>query len=497
MKRAVLLFAVLSIIMGLITIVIVGNMPAKINHYRPFYVGVTYSGDNVTDAKLLIDRVKNYTNLFVLQSGSLMYNVDASEQILDYAVKSGLNIIVSYSTNSLGNNLNAILSVASSRWGSHFLGLYFNDEPGGHMLDSQTFTFSDNNNTIVKDANGQIILSKLTGSGLNQTLNQYAFDPSGIITVTSTPSFLNTPWFRGDKTNQVSNSGRLIPTQTIYYPNGTIDYTYDDTTLTYEPNGQVFNENNQLVTDRGNISQFQPYQQIWDLNPLLNYTDAANLYEKNLKTSLSSIGNQTNVKLFTSDYALYWWDYKSGYDTVFAELGWNNTATQEIGLVRGAASSQGKSWGTMITWTCTQPPYLTSGDEMYEEMRLSYECGASYVIVFNYADDMIGSCGILKDEHFQALERFWDDVVQKSSVVHGETKAEAAILLPRDYGWGMRNPQDTIWGIWNANDTSQQIWAQLQSRLTQYGLKLDIVYDDPAYPIVGKYSQVYYWNQTT
>ena len=35
----------------------------------PFYVGVTYCGNNVTEAKLLIDRVRNYTNLFVIQSG--------------------------------------------------------------------------------------------------------------------------------------------------------------------------------------------------------------------------------------------------------------------------------------------------------------------------------------------------------------------------------------------------------------------------------------------
>ncbi|MCW3994957.1 MAG: hypothetical protein NWE98_02255 [Candidatus Bathyarchaeota archaeon] len=495
MKRAVLLFAVLSVIMMSAVIVIVNNVPTKINRNLPFYVGVSYSGDNITDAKLLIDRVKNYTNLFVLQSGPLMYNVVFSEQILDYAVASGLNIVVSYSTNSLGNNLNAILDVAPSRWGSHFLGLYFNDEPGGHMLDSQTLTFSDNEKTIVKDANGQIILSKLTGSGLNQTLNQYIFDPSGIITITSAPSFLNTPWSGGNKTNQVSNSTRINPTQTIYYPNGTIRYT-DDTTLTYEPNGQVFNENNQLVTDRGNVSQFQPYQQIWDLNPLLNYTDAANIYVNNLKTTLSSIGNQTNVKLFTSDYALYWWDYKSGYDTIFAELGWNNTAAQEIDLVRGAANLQGKAWGTIITWTYTRPPYLTSGDEMYNQMRLSYECGAKYVVIFNYAKNMTDSYGTLQEEHFQALQRFWKEVVQNDSVVHGGIKAETVLVLPKDYGWGMRTPNDTIWGLWKADGTSQQVWNRVQNKIAEYGSKLDIVYDDGAYPVIGKYDHVFYWNQT-
>jgi len=33
-------------------------------------------------------------------------------------------------------------------------------------------------------------------------------------------------------------------------------------------------------------------------------------------------------------------------------------------------------------------------------------------------------------------------------------------------------------------------------KLEHYGSKLDIVYDDPAYPVTGKYSKIYYWNQS-
>ncbi len=37
---------------------------------------------------------------------------------------------------------------------------------------------------------------------------------------------------------------------------------------------------------------------------------------------------------------------------------------------------------------------------------------------------MSGAYGTLQDEHFQALERFWNDVEQ-STIVHGSIKAEA------------------------------------------------------------------------
>ena len=110
---------------------------------------------------------------------------------------------------------------------------------------------------------------------------------------------------------------------------------------------------------------------------------------------------------------------------------------------------------------------------------------------------MIGPYGTMQEQHFQALQRFWNEVVQNPNIKHGGITAEAALVLPKDYGWGMRHENDTIWGLWSTNSTSQQIWTQLQSKLAQYGLKLDIVYDDSAYAVVGKYSQIFYWNQTS
>ena len=102
---------------------------------HPFYVGVTYCGDSVEEAKQLIDKVSNYTNLFVLQSGSLLYNVEAIEEIGDYAVNTGLNIILYCGGAFTANQLSMH---GSENWGDQFLGIYFMDEPGGKMIDNVT-----------------------------------------------------------------------------------------------------------------------------------------------------------------------------------------------------------------------------------------------------------------------------------------------------------------------------------------------------------------------
>ena len=46
--------------------------------------------------------------------------------------------------------------------------------------------------------------------------------------------------------------------------------------LTYLPNGTVHDQNGVIVTGAGNISQFEPYQELWNSNPLQTYTNAAN-----------------------------------------------------------------------------------------------------------------------------------------------------------------------------------------------------------------------------
>ena len=98
-------------------------------------------------------------------------------------------------------------------------------------------------------------------------------------------------------------------------------------------------------------------------------------------------------------------------------------------------------------------------------MLKAYEAGAKYVIVFNfpsYPED--NSYGILREEHFAAMQQFWDHI-HLYPKDHGKINGEVVFVLPKDYGWGMRNPNDLIWGLWPADNRSALIWKNTKIRL--------------------------------
>jgi len=498
---------------------------------KPFYVGVTYCGSSITEAEQLIDKVKSYTNLLVLDSATFMLDVNGTQEIGDYAVNAGLNVILCEIRGGDGAVVGSILNMAQSRWGSNFLGLYFDDEPGGKMLDATTNLYVSND-TIVKQGNGGEIMVYPSNAS-----NDYQFYPSGEILMSSSSPAENTT------VDGVSNVSVSSSTSLIYFPNGTIgstpssSYTYSNgtyeivhpQTLYYLPNGTVLNEAGEAATnqpdgtrtienredvgisnsnsdsvpideseevtvDPGSISQFESYQQVWDSTPLQDSTAVANVFLDTDHHNIGSIGNQSDVPLFTADYGLDWFDYKGGYNVVLGELGWNQPNTQNIALVRGAADMQNKSWGTMIDWQYLSPPTLMSGNQMYNAMKQSYESGAQYVVVFNDSPDN-NATGLLQKEQLAAIQKFWKDVVENPRETNNVTAVDA-FVLPTDFGGGLRNQNDNIWGLWPGNSTSQQVWSNLQTALGKYGSKLDIIYNDPAYPVGDRYQHVYPWNQT-
>jgi len=225
-----------------------------------------------------------------------------------------------------------------------------------------------------------------------------------------------------------------------------------------------------------------------------NFADAANQFENYYSMILNYMNytDSTNTTLFTSDYALYWFDYKAGYDVMFAEFGWNYSRQLNVALNRGAATVQNKDWGVMITWTYNHPPYIESGEELYNDLILAYNNGAKYILVFDTNKNYTES--ILEKEHFEAIEQFWQYTIDnpRSNLQADE---RIAFVLPKGYGYGFRGPEDKIWGLWEADDLSLEISYHLGTLLEEYRTNLDIIYDDDI-----KYDEFYskyiFWNGT-
>jgi len=378
------LIAALLVSLLIMLIAVLFFQKTSVNPLAPdqVYVGVAFGGNTVEEAKAIIDRTKNYTNLFILQSGpTIIDNQSATTEICNYANASGLNIIVYF--NDFAPNILAQRNLtwridwvenAKTTYGNHFLGIYYYDERGGIYLDTN------------KTATG------------------------------------------------------------------------------------------------------------WQLPPNATYDTAASVFERGFMEDPGTVAlKDMNVSIFCSDYALYWFDYRSGYDVVLAEAGWNNTLAQEIALARGAANFQNKDWGVIITWKNTHPPYLDSGEALYEQMCTSYEAGAKYIAVFNYPYTN-GSYGIMADEHFTALEQVWNDITQGK--ITRKQSADSVLILPKNYGFGMRSAGDTIWGFWEPDQFTSIIWGKVQLLLNRYGYSLDIAYEDDLYALPRNYANVFYWNST-
>jgi hypothetical protein len=376
--------------------------PAE-NSLEHFHIGVSFCGNTTAEAKLLIDRVKNYTNLFVIQSGPVSKNETSLTEIADYATEQGLDIIPFFGIFDRDQPWQLPwVDAAKQKYGSQFLGVYYYDEPGGIQLDINNTEWTHFFNSYVRR-------------------------------------------FENSSSYQTHSEG------IDQFINGSLTRDYDSAARVY-------------------IDSFKRYS---DLLMLKNHS----------------------IPILTSDYALYWYTYKGGWDVMLTQIGWNDSVTQDIALVRGAARLQGKEWGAMITWKYDKPPYLDTGPEIYTQMQMAYTAGANYIVIFNYPqNDTTNTYGVMGDEHFQALQDFWNDVKTRK-ISHGSRGGDVAYVLPENYGWGMRRIDDKIW-YWGPDELSPQIWNATRQLLSEYGLHLDMVYSDPQFPLEANYSRVYYWNQT-
>ena len=246
-----------------------------------------------------------------------------------------------------------------------------------------------------------------------------------------------------------------------------------------------------------------------------NYGDAAMHFLLDLQPYLSlykEVYYAVQMNLFTSDYALYWYDFLSGYDIVFTEQIVGSPVNQlSISLDRGAAVSQGKGWGTIITFGPSPSEasaiahamnlsVYTNVTQFYNSMLLSWQNDAKYIIVFDSPGanhTAITPYGVLTTDDLNAMKNFWSFAQN-----HEQPKldpVQTAYVLPKDYGYGFRGPNDAIWGLFAADALSQQIWTDSNNLLATYGTRLDIVYETRTDDIPAnlQYSAQIFWNGTT
>jgi hypothetical protein len=135
-KRLIVALSVLLLVV-LSAVLLYARTPVESTTTQKPYIGVAFGGDTVEQAKALIDRTRNYTNLFILQSGPISYNETATTEICNYATAARQSIIVYFG--DLAPNILAQRGLswrttwvtnAKTVYGSQFLGVYYYDEPG-------------------------------------------------------------------------------------------------------------------------------------------------------------------------------------------------------------------------------------------------------------------------------------------------------------------------------------------------------------------------------
>ncbi len=223
-----------------------------------------------------------------------------------------------------------------------------------------------------------------------------------------------------------------------------------------------------------------------------NYTDAANKFAATLNQDLA-VFRFDGIPMMTSDYALYQFDYKGGYNVVLAEFAYNLSKPLQLALCRGAAAVNDKDWGVMITDTYNQAPYLENATQLYDDMVYAYQNGAKFILVFD--SNLNYTQNILQPDQLSAMKQFWN-YMHTNPQPQNSAQNRVAYVLPAGYGFGFRGPTDTIWGLWPSDSLSASIWGNVTSLLTQYGPNLDIVYQDSLQSSGVHYTKEIFWNGT-
>ena len=133
-RRIALLFVILLIAVIFLSLFLLSKPSSK---SLDFYVGVEYAyGDQLSQVQALVNKVKTYTNLFVIGSVDLTFNEVALSEACDYIYDAKLNLIVLFTgLDKYSYNITQWMVEAQQKYGQSFLGIYRYDEPGGRTLE--------------------------------------------------------------------------------------------------------------------------------------------------------------------------------------------------------------------------------------------------------------------------------------------------------------------------------------------------------------------------
>ncbi|GAI46134.1 unnamed protein product, partial [marine sediment metagenome] len=154
-----ILVSILIVALLLLNYGFLGN--PQIEESPEFFVGVDVAYADLPAIKGLIDKISSYTNLFVIGSTGISYDEIKLDETCRYLYDQDMYFIIySHDPRSL-----QLISDIEKKYGSHFLGVYFNDEQGGKQLDLFEYRW-------VKEADNYTDAANQFVEGLNLRLNR-------------------------------------------------------------------------------------------------------------------------------------------------------------------------------------------------------------------------------------------------------------------------------------------------------------------------------------
>jgi hypothetical protein len=137
LKQRTLVLTIALIAIILVSLFAINELFSNHQLTPEFFVGVEFAySDNASDLKDLVDKVKNYTNLFVIGTPEISLNQTALNETCDYIYDAGLYFIVLITDSTMYSYSPFIwIAEAKQKYGDRFVGIYRYDEPGGNQLD--------------------------------------------------------------------------------------------------------------------------------------------------------------------------------------------------------------------------------------------------------------------------------------------------------------------------------------------------------------------------